>query len=436
MLSKTNQSLFNKKKEVCPANLSAPYNLFIAKGEGAMITDVEGKEYIDFAGGLGALNTGHAPGPVRDAIHEQAGKYLHTGFTLVYYEPYLQLAEKINTLAPGNTPKKTFFLNSGAEAVENAVKIARYYTNRPAIVCFDRAFHGRTLLTMTMTSRVTPWKKGFGPYMSAIHRAPYAYCYRCMFGKKYPSCDLYCANYLEEFFLSHVAADEVAAVIMEPVLGEGGYVVPPKDYIKRVKEICESKGILLVIDEVQSGMGRTGKMFAVENFDVEPDLMTVGKSLGGGLPLAGVCGKAEIMDALPAGTVGGTMCGNPAACAAGLAVFEMFEKLNLLDASKRIGSTLMEWAHEMMEKHDIIGDVRGLGAMVGIELVEDRKTKAPAGSKTRELFTQAFKQGLLLLPCGLHGNVIRIVTPLVITQEQLLEGCRIMDKVLTEITAK
>ena len=354
MSDKTNASLFEKKKQVCPANLSAPYNLFIAKGEGAIITDVEGKQYIDFAGGLGALNTGHAPAPVRKAIDEQAGKYLHTGFTLVYYEPYLQLAEKVNSLAPGSTPKKTFFLNSGAEAVENAVKIARFYTKRPAIVCFDRAFHGRTLLTMTMTSRVTPWKKGFGPYMPAIHRAPYAYCYRCMFGKEYPSCDLYCANYLEEFFLSHVAADEVAAVVMESILGEGGYVVPPKGYIERVKEICESKGILLVIDEVQAGMGRTGKLFAIENFDVEPDLMTIGKSLGGGLPIAGVCGKADIMDALPAGTVGGTMCGNPAACAAGLAVFDMFDELKLLEASRRIGAYLMEWGREMMQKHEII----------------------------------------------------------------------------------
>jgi 4-aminobutyrate aminotransferase/(S)-3-amino-2-methylpropionate transaminase len=254
-----------------------------------------------------------------------------------------------------------------------------------------------------------------------------------MFGKEYPSCDLYCANYLEEFFLSHVAADEVAAVIMEPVLGEGGYVVPPKGYIERVKEICASKGILLVIDEVQAGMGRTGKMFAVENFDVEPDLMTVGKSIGGGLPLSGVCGKAEIMDALPAGTVGGTMCGNPAACAAALAVFDMFEEQKLLEASNLIGKTLKEWGHEMMEKHELIGDVRGLGAMVGIELVEYRKTKEPAGGKTRELFLKAFEKGLLLLPCGLQGNVIRIVTPLVITQDQLLEGCKIMDEVLTEI---
>jgi 4-aminobutyrate aminotransferase/(S)-3-amino-2-methylpropionate transaminase len=407
--------------------------LFIAKGKGAIITDVEGKDYIDFAGGLGALNTGHAPEPVRKAMDEQAGKYLHTGFTLVYYEPYLTLAEKINSLAPGDTPKKTFFLNSGAEAVENAVKIARFYTKRPAIVCFDRAFHGRTLLTMTMTSRVTPWKKGFGPYMSAVHRAPYAYCYRCMFGKEYPSCDLYCANYLEEFFLSRVAAEEVAAVIMEPVLGEGGYVVPPKGYIERVKEICESKGILLVIDEVQAGMGRTGKMFAIENFDVEPDLMTVGKSIGGGLPLSGVCGKAEIMDALPAGTVGGTMCGNPAACAAAMAVFDMFEEQKLLEASNRIGKTLTEWGQEMMQKHELIGDVRGLGAMVGIELVEDRKTKEPAGAKTRELFLKAFEKGLLLLPCGLQGNVIRIVAPLVIAQDQLEAGCKIMDEVLTEI---
>lgn len=320
MKNKTNEDLYQQKLESVPTGVFAPNKIFIEKGEGAVITDVEGKKYIDFIGGVCVLNVGHCPKEVVVAINRQIEKYLHTAFTAIMYEPYVQAAVKLNALAPGNFPKKTLFLNSGSEAIENAIKIARFYTKRNAIISFEGAFHGRTLLTMSLTSKVKPYKFGFGPFAPEIYRAPYAYCYRCLFGKQYPACNVYCADYLEEFFLSHVSAEEVAAILVEPILGEGGYVVPPKDYLRKVKAICEANGILFIGDEIQSGMGRTGKMFAIEHYDVEPELICLGKSLSAGLPLSAVTGKKEIMDSPPLGSLGGTYGGNPVACSVTLAV--------------------------------------------------------------------------------------------------------------------
>ena len=436
METKSNEELYKRRLESIPLGVSAHQKSFIAKGEGAVITDVEGKRYIDFAGGIGVLNVGHCPKEVMAAINEQLGKYLHTSFSLIMYEPYVQAAEKLNAITPGNFPKKSLFLNSGAEAIENAIKIARFYTKRQGIICFERAFHGRTLLSMSLTSKVKPFKFGFGPFAPEIHRVPYAYCYRCLFGKEYPSCELYCAEFLEEFFLSHIAAEEVAAILIEPVLGEGGYVVPPRDYLRKLSDICNANGILFIADEIQSGMGRTGKMFAIEYYDVEPDLICTGKSLAAGLPLSAVTGKKEIMDSLPSGSLGGTLGGNPLACSAALAVLKIFEKQNLLEKSKRIGSILKYHLERMKEDYEIIGDVRGIGAMMGIELVENRQTKKPATEKTASIIKRCFEKGLILLPCGLHRNVIRFLMPLIISEDQLVEGLTILDDSFKEMLAQ
>ncbi|MBW2312479.1 MAG: aspartate aminotransferase family protein, partial [Deltaproteobacteria bacterium] len=339
MADRTNQELMALRQEHVPAG---PFNItpiFARRAKGAVIEDVEGREYIDFAGGIGVENVGHCAEQVVAAIKEQAEQFIHTCFHVVMYEPYIELAQRLNEITPGDFSKKTMFVNSGAEAVENAVKIARYATKRPAIIAFQNAFHGRTYMAMTLTSQVKPYKWGFGPFCPEVYRMPFAYCYRCPFGLKYPDCDLHCADYLEEFFIGHVAADSVAALIVEPVQGEGGFVVPPQGYFKKLKAICEKHGTLFIMDEIQAGMGRTGKLFATEHFDVIPDIILTGKSIAAGLPLAGVTGRAELMDAPHVGGLGGTYSGNPIACKAGLAVLEMLNA-DMLERARTLGENL------------------------------------------------------------------------------------------------
>ena len=331
------------------------------------------------------------------ALRRQLDRFLHTCFMVTPYEGYVKLAEKLNAAAPGDFPKKTLLLNSGAEAVENAVKIARAYTRRPAVICFEDAFHGRTLLTMSLTSKTHPYKAGFEPFASDIYRVPYAYCYRCSYGLTYPSCAVHCAHHLEDTFMRVVAAESVAAVIVEPVLGEGGFVTPPPEFLGIVQEICRRHGIVFVADEVQTGFGRTGKLFACEHYGIAPDLLVTAKSLGGGLPLAAVTGRAEIMDHTGPGSLGGTFGGNPLACEAALAVLDAMEREKLPDRAARLGERFATRARDWQKRWPIVGEVRGLGAMQAIELVRSKETREPAAEETKQIARYCYEHGLIVL---------------------------------------
>src|SRR6185437_2051512 len=377
------KALGQRRAAAVPRGLSHATPIYVARAEGAMLEDVDGNRFIDLAGGIGCVNMGHRSARVVKAIHEQTERFLHTCVQVTPYESYVRLAERLNELTPGKFPKKTLFVNTGAEAVENAVKVARAYTKRPGIIAFEDAFHGRTMMTLALTSKTHPYKAGFQPFPAEVYRIPYAYCYRCSYSLKYPSCELYCARHLEDTFKRVVASEDVAAVIAEPVLGEGGFIAPPPDYFKVLIELCHKYGIVFIADEVQSGFGRTGALFACERYGVEPDLLVSAKSLGGGLPLAAVTGRAEIMDAPGVGGLGGTFAGNPLSCAAALAVLDLFERENLLARANQLGDHFQRRAGEWRRRWRIIGDVRGLGGMQAIELVQSQESKAPASEETK-----------------------------------------------------
>ena len=405
-----------------------------AKAQGAVITTVDGRELIDFAGGIGVVNAGHCNPRVVAALKDQADKFIHTCFHIVMYEPYIQLAKALCDLAPGDFEKMAFFANSGAEAVENTVKVARSFTGRQGVIVFDGGFHGRTLLTMSMTSKVKPYKFGFGPFAPEVYRMPYAYCYRCPLGLKRESCDAQCADLLKDFFIGYTAAENVAALVVEPVLGEGGFVSPPTRYFQKLKDICAANGIVFVADEVQTGFGRTGTFFAMEHHGIAPDVTSVAKSLGAGMPISGVVGRREIIDAPQVGGTGGTYGGNPMSCRAALAVLESFEQDGLLEKGRALGQTLEKRFIEWMGKYELIGEQRGLGPMRALELVTDREKKTPATAQAKALVKYCVDRGLLLLSCGTHGNVIRTLMPLVITDEQLERGLAIMEEGFQELS--
>lgn len=430
---KTNELLLNERNKHIPQGPFNTHPIFAKKAKGSIITDVEGKEYIDFAGGIGVNNVGHCNEEVLKAIQDQIQKYIHTCFHVVMYEPYVELAKRLNKITPGDSPKKTMLVNSGAEAVENAIKIARHATSRTGTICFEDAFHGRTLLALSLTSKMKPYKFGFAPYAPEIYRMPYAYCYRCAFGLEYPSCEIRCAYFLRDFFQTHISAEQVAALIVEPVLGEGGFVVPPKEYFKILYGICQENGIVFIADEVQTGFGRTAKMFAIEHYEVEPDIIVMAKSMAGGLPLSAITGRAELMDHPQVGGLGGTFGGNPVACRAALAVLDQFEKKDLLSRAEQIGKRVLERFKEFQEHYPIVGDVRGLGAMVGMELVRDRNTKEPATALTKQLVNLCREKGLLMISAGTHSNIIRPLMPLVITDEELEKGLSIIAESLSEL---
>jgi 4-aminobutyrate aminotransferase / (S)-3-amino-2-methylpropionate transaminase / 5-aminovalerate transaminase len=390
--------------------------LVVAEAEGARITDVDGRTFVDFAGGIGCQNTGHRHPAVVEAVKEQADRYLHQCFMVGMYEPYVDVCRRLAELSPcRGDEQRSILVNSGAEAVENAVKIARAATGRQAVVVFEHAFHGRTLLAMTMTSKVKPYKAGFGPFAPEVYRAPAPYPYRGI-----SSDDAIAA--LEQLFKSDVDPSTVACVVLEPVQGEGGFIAMPRDYLLRLQELCSANGILYVDDEVQSGVGRTGLMWAVEHHDgVEPDLLVAGKSIGGGLPLAAVTGCAELMDAVPTGGLGGTFGGNPLACAAGVAVLELVSEESFLAQARALGDTVRARLDELAAKHDDIGEVRGLGPMLAFEFEERSPERAQA------VVAAAFERGLVLLSCGLYGNVIRLLPPLTIAQDELDEGFAILE---------
>ena len=412
-----------------------PYNsvpIFMAAAEGATLEDVDGNRYIDFAGGIGCLNVGHRSPRVMSALHEQLEKHLHLCFAVTPYESYIALAEKLNALAPGKAPKKTIIVNTGAEAVENAVKIARAFTKRPAVICFEDAFHGRTLLTMTLTSKTHPYKAGFEPFASEVYRIPFAYPYRA---EKGATAETF-ADHLVDAFKRIVAPESVAAVIAEPVLGEGGFIVPPKDYFALLQKICRQHGILFIADEVQSGFARTGKWFASEHFGIEPDMVTMAKSLGGGMPIAAVTGRAEIMDAPGVGSLGGTFCGHPLSCAAALAAIEAIEKENLLSRSVAIGRRFEERARAWQKKWPLVGEVRGLGGMCAMELVRDAATREPADAETKQVARFCYEHGLITITAGTFNNVIRILVPLVVTDEQFDEGLGVIESALAAVAER
>ena len=426
------QELMERRVDAVPRGVFHSTPVFPARAEGAVVEDVDGNVFLDLAGGIGCVNTGHRAEPVVKAIEEQLQRYLHTCFSVAPYEGYVELAERLNRLTPGNFPKKTLLLNTGAEAVENAIKIARFYTKRPAVICFEDAFHGRSLLALGLTSKTSPYKIGFAPFPSDIYRIPYAYCYRCAFGKKYPSCELACAEHLQEVFKRVVSPESVAAVIAEPLLGEGGFITPPKEFFRTIADICKRHGILFIADEVQTGIARTGTLFASEQFGVEPDMLIAAKSLGGGLPIASVTGRAEIMDAPGVGGLGGTFIGNPVSCAAALAVLDMVESENLCGRARSLGDRFVERAKQLQRRWPIIGAIHGAGAMRAIELVRDPETREPADAETKQVVRYCYEHGLLTISAGTFGNIIRLLMPLVITDQQFDEALQVMEEALAQ----
>src|SRR5882724_10759278 len=420
------KEILDRKDRVIADPLSITLSVVIERGEGATLTDVDGNTFIDFTGGVGCLNVGHAHPRVVDAVQEQAAKFFHTDFTIIPYETYVTLAERLVATAPISGPAKAAFFNAGTEAVENAVKFARAYTKRPAVIGFEGGFHGRTLLSLTLTSKTHPYKAGLGPFAPEVYRLPFAQDYRG------PSAAEALAA-LERAFVTSVAAENVAAIVIEPVQGEGGFVVAPPEFLEGVRRICDDNGIVLVVDEVQTGYGRTGKMWGIEHYDVEPDLITIAKSIAAGLPLSGVIGKAEIMDSPGDSAIGGTYVGNPVAQAAALAVLDVFEDEGLVERAAQIGETIRARMLGWQERFPAIGDVRGLGAMLAIELVEDRETKRPAAGLATAVVEAASERGLLLLKSGIYSNCIRVLVPLVISEGELDEALGVWEDALGSI---
>jgi 4-aminobutyrate aminotransferase len=398
--------------------------IVVARAEGARVEDVDGKTYIDFAGGLGCQNTGHGFPPAVAAMHEQIDTYLHQCFMVGIYEPYVEVCRRLAELSPcAGEDQKSLLLNSGAEAVENAVKVARAATGRPGVVVFENAFHGRTLLTMTMTHKEI-YKKGFGPFAPEVYRAPGPYPYRGVTS----------ADSLDEV-ATLLDEDEIACVVLEPVQGEGGFIEVPDDFPRGLADLCRERGVLYVDDEVQSGVGRTGPVWAIEHYGVEPDLLVSGKSLGGGLPLAAVTGRAEVMDAPDPGGLGGTFGGNPVACAAALAVLDEVASDDFRARAQELGAHIRTKLEELAGRIDQVGDVRGIGPMLALELVTDRDTKEPAADVTKRTTEAARERGLILLSCGTLGNVIRILVPLVISDDDLARGLEILEESLVDAAA-
>lgn len=431
----TSQELLARRNKVVPKamQLSEPIDAAFAKG--AVFYSHDGKEYLDFSGGIGVLNAGHCPPPVVKAIAQQSRKLMHTFFNQLTHEPYVRLAEKLIELFPHGAETKVMFINSGAEAVENAIKIARQATGRSAIVCFTGAFHGRTLLGMTLTSKVS-YKQHCGPFAPEIYRLPFPdYYHNAAKGQSFEDfVDQEIAK-LKKYFSSVVSPKEVAAIIIEPVQGEGGFYVTPYRYMKALRDLCNEHGIVLILDEVQSGFGRTGKWAAYQHYDIVPDLSTWAKSLGSGLPIACVIGKAEIMDKAAPGTLGGTYAGNPVACAAALATIEYMQKIDINAKGERIGKIIFNYFKKLQKQCPAIGDVRGLGAMVAIELVKQKDPNQPDAPLTAALVKACAQRGLFIISAGIYSNVIRILCPLVITTRQLKKGLNILGEELLRLTA-
>jgi 4-aminobutyrate aminotransferase/(S)-3-amino-2-methylpropionate transaminase len=428
------RALTARRQKAVSQAVPAMTPIAVSHAEGAVITDLDGNRLIDFAGGIGTLNVGQRHPRVLSAIREQLDRYLHLAFPVSTYEPYVALAERMNAITPGSHEKRTLFVNSGAEGVENAVKAARFFTGRQAIVCFEHAFHGRTNLTMGLTAKVMPYKKGFGPFAPEIYRIPFPYCYRCPAGQRGSEAAGRCCQaspeYLEQLLAGAVDPRSVAAIIIELELGEGGFVPAPKEYVATLAAFAKEHGIVLIADEIQTGFGRTGVMFACEHYGLVPDLIVTAKSLAGGLPLAAVTGRAEILNAPQVGGLGGTYGGNPVACAAALAVLDAIQEEDIVARGARVGAMLRQQFSRWATADSRIGDVRGLGAMMAIELVTDASARTPDKDRTNRVLAEALKRGLILLSAGSYGNVVRVLVPLTIEDAVLEEGLAVMEQAL------
>ncbi len=427
------QAMIDRRKAATPSAIGCAYPVVIERGEGAMVEDVDGNKFLDWVGGVGVLNVGYSQPEIVEAVKAQAEKYFHGMFNIVTHEGYVELAEKLAAIAPvKGEKKKVFFANSGAEADENAVKVAKAFTKRNNVIVFSGAFHGRTLLTMSMTSKKA-YAVGMGPFPDGVYRARFPYYYRNPEGMPAEKACEYYIESIENVFEECAPADTIAAIVVEPLQGEGGFIPAPIEWVKAVRKICDENGIMLVADEVQSGFCRTGRMFATEYWKeagVQPDIIATAKSIAAGVPLSAIIAREEIMEAPEKGTIGGTYCGNALACAAALKTIEIMEREDLAGRSLEIGKKVMERYHSWEDKFDVIGDVRGLGGMVGLELVEDQETKKPAAKLTADLIQECAKNGLIIENAGTYGNVIRFLAPLVITDEQLECGLDIMEKAL------
>lgn len=433
------RALLARRAQAVPRGVPAVTPIAVAHAEGTVITDVDGNRLIDFGGGIGVVNTGHRHPGVVEAIRQQLNRFAHVCFPVSSYEPYVDLAERLNRITPGEHAKRTFLVNSGAEAVENAIKVARHYTGRQAVICFEHGFHGRTNLALALTSKVVPYKQGFGPFASEVYRIPYPYCYRCpraggrADGWTAGTCCMATRPGLEQMFASLVDPGAVAAIIMELQLGEGGFVPAPKDYVSTLAAFARAHGILFIADEIQTGFGRTGKLFASEHYGLVPDIIVTAKSLAGGLPLAAVTGRAEILDAPQVGGLGGTYGGNPLACAAALAVLDAMETEAIPERAARMGERIRARFCQWAGQYPCIGDVRGLGAMVAMELVVDRESKGPDKDLTQRFLTAALERGLILLSAGTYGNTVRVLAPLTTPDDILQEGLDVMERALEAV---
>ncbi|WP_407362291.1 4-aminobutyrate--2-oxoglutarate transaminase [Pseudomonas luteola] len=425
-MTDTNASLMHRRNAAVPRGVGQTHPIFVDRAENAKVWDVEGNEYLDFAGGIAVLNTGHLHPKVVAAVQEQLKKVSHTCFQVLAYEPYVALCEKLNQLVPGNFPKKTALFNSGSEAVENAVKIARAATQRAGVIAFTSAYHGRTMMTLSLTGKVAPYSAGMGLMPGGVFRALYP-------------CELHGITVddaiasMERVFKNDAQPGDIAAIILEPVQGEGGFYAAPKEFMVRLRKLCDDHGILLIADEVQSGAGRTGTFFAMEQMGVDADLVTFAKSIAGGFPLSGVTGRATVMDSVGAGGLGGTYAGNPLACAAALAVIDAFEEEKLLDRSKAVGEQLTAGLKAIAAKHKAIVDVRGLGAMIAVELGEDGDVHKPNGALASQIVVRAREKNLIMLSCGTYGNVLRILVPLTVSDEDLQRGISIIGECFDEL---
>lgn len=420
-----NTALMERRGKAIPRGVGNAHPVFAERAENGEIWDVEGKRYVDFCAGIAVLNTGHRHPKISDAVAKQAEKFSHTCFQVVAYEPYVELAERLSALAPGSFEKKAFFMTTGAEAVENAVKVARHHTKRSAVISFDGAFHGRTFMAMALTGKVAPYKVGFGPMSAEVYQAPFP---SELHGVSVSDA----VHGLERLFKYTVDPSRVAAIIVEPVQGEGGYIPAPTEFLQQLREICDQHNIVLIADEIQTGVGRTGRMFAMEHSGVVPDLTTMAKGLGGGMTISAVVGRADILDSVPAGGLGSTYAGHPMACVASLAVLDVVEEEQLCARSEAIGERLRTRLNDLKSRVPEIAEVRGLGAMTGVEFFHDGQ---PAPQIANALKAEAFKQGLLLLTCGSYGNVLRIMLPLTVSNALVDEGLDIIERALLQVTA-
>ncbi len=425
----TNDALMTRRTAALPRGVGQAHGVFAVRAENAEIWDVEGRRWIDFCAGIAVVNTGHCHPKVMAAARAQLDSFTHTCFQVVAYESYVRLAERLNALAPGKTPKKTFFMNTGAEAVENAIKVARAYTGRSGIIAFNGAFHGRTMFSLALTGKVDPYKKGFGPFPAEVFHAPFP---DPLHGVSIEDA----MHGLELIFKNDIEATRVAAIIVEPVQGEGGYIPAPVEFLQRLRTLCDQHGIVLIVDEIQTGAARCGKFFAVEHAGIEPDVITMAKGLGGGMTISAVIGKAEIMDAAGPGGLGSTYAGHPVAVASALAVLDVIEDENLTERATALGEKCRTRLNGLRSRFECIADVRGLGAMTAVEFSHDGDPSKPAGEIATALKNEAAKRGLLLLNCGSYGNVLRLMLPLTIPDSVLDEGMGILEAALTAVVGK